>query len=73
MKLLRKLPDGSLRPIGRVPGGPPMPTGTVQSGEAIFIETVEGTVEVTMLDSEEALVRMLPGSVVEHEDPDPTI
>lgn len=50
-----------------------MPTGTVQPGETLLIESVEGTVEVTMLDSEEALVRMLPGSVVEHEDPDPTI
>lgn len=58
-RLFRKLPDGTLRPIERVPGGPPTATGTVLPGEAIIIDTPTGQVEVTILGDDEALVKTL--------------
>lgn len=59
-RLFRKLADGTRRSIECVPGGPPTPTATVQPGESILIETRDGQVEVSWLDGEEALVRVLP-------------
>ncbi len=57
-RLFRRLSGGNYRPIEKVPGGPPMPTGTVQPGEAIVIDMPGGQVEVTLTDEGDALVRV---------------
>jgi hypothetical protein len=58
-RLFRCLPDGTYRPIERVPGGPPTPTATVQDGETLIIDTPGGQIEVTILGENEAMVRVL--------------
>ncbi len=58
LRLFRRLPDGSYRLIDRVPGGPPVPMGTVQKGEMIVIDGDEGQVEITIFTDDEALVKL---------------
>jgi len=60
MRLFRKLPDGSYRPIVRVPGGPPIQMGVLEAGETVIVDAgPSGQAEVAYLYDQMLIVRVV--------------